>query len=581
MATRITTLNIDVLVQSSSIWNASQVDTMSLVSTFDRSVAFASVVADTMSLTDSLGGLADRPRSADDTLSLTDAFGCSGTLLASVTDAFSLVDSLDGSADRSVTDALDFADAFAQLIIRAESESDTLVLADDYTESVIYQRSVSDTLSLTDTYEGRLATGVHESVTLEDEFDATPCWARGINDTLVLDEDWTFAGPRYKTVAESLTLADTFHKCQQFTGTLSNTLALTDTFQGNLHVASVAELLPLQDAFDTTGHLRTIQDTLVFSDGFSVPVYHNVAQVLALTDTFRATLTVSAFADNLSFAESYHVSPVRSAFIDSLALADGFRSSILSGVVHDTLSLVEALGTIGPRYAALVDALQSVTYVVDIDNMQAVATLVGLSDTFSAGLGVRQIARRMSESLGLDDSFGLTRIQANAKDVAFADQLSFEDEFWKAHERVTVDLLNVSDEFTAEVCRQISDTLVIAESYGLNIWGNRPTTDRLTFNDCLLAVIESGINLQQYHPFVSPNAVGAPPLALTGPLPGITAPFQLVYPASGTVIDSVVLRAQTWGTRTASASTEFCVRRAAGRLWSMLIRSGRRCRRFR
>ncbi|MDD5708292.1 MAG: hypothetical protein PHR35_20430 [Kiritimatiellae bacterium] len=55
---------------------------------------------------------------------------------------------------------------------------------------------------------------------------------------------------------------------------------------------------------------------------------------------------------------------------------------------------------------------------------------------------------------------------------------------------------------------------------------------------------------RQYYPFVgfgSPTEPDAPPTALVGPMDGITAPFQLVYPATGEVTDSVTLRAPNLG----------------------------------
>jgi len=57
---------------------------------------------------------------------------------------------------------------------------------------------------------------------------------------------------------------------------------------------------------------------------------------------------------------------------------------------------------------------------------------------------------------------------------------------------------------------------------------------------------------RQYYPFVGDGALTSPTppsTTLSGPMEGITAPFQLVYPAVGDVTDSVTLRAPNLGNK--------------------------------
>ena len=98
------------------------------------------------------------------------------------------------------------------------------------------------------------------------------------------------------------------------------------------------------------------------------------------------------------------------------------------------------------------------------------------------------------------------------------------------------------------ICKNVGSPLVLVQLIQSNVDYNCSIRHTLNLNSSFTYYSVNGSILIQYHPFVG-SGTEHPPLTLVGPMAGIVARFQLVWPATGTVTDYVTLRAPEFGNK--------------------------------
>lgn len=122
-------------------------------------------------------------------------------------------------------------------------------------------------------------------------------------------------------------------------------------------------------------------------------------------------------------------------------------------------------------------------------------------------------------------------------------------------ERATkpVDSLALTETVSAGKGGDVEDDLGIEQTVVHTAVLNRTATNTLGISQSVAYSLLLLDTLHQYTPFVGtttdPNAPTPPSLSLDGPNPDVLAPFQLLYPPTGTVTDSVSIRAPNLGNR--------------------------------
>ena len=98
--------------------------------------------------------------------------------------------------------------------------------------------------------------------------------------------------------------------------------------------------------------------------------------------------------------------------------------------------------------------------------------------------------------------------------------------------------------------KSVESTLALVQSIQPHIIANPTIVTALGLKQSVTYTVLGQRYDRQYCPFVGEGSGPTPPPAqLTAPLDGVTAPFQLVYPATGEVTDSVTLRAPEFGNK--------------------------------
>jgi hypothetical protein len=148
---------------------------------------------------------------------------------------------------------------------------------------------------------------------------------------------------------------------------------------------------------------------------------------------------------------------------------------------------------------------------------------------------------------------------------------------FETFDRSAISLLVLSQEATVSLANTSLDvdattTVALVQAGGIAVTRNLSASSTLALTQTASRAADRSLDAQnvlevrqgcmmefespsivQYAPVVGinedPNAPAPPPLTLAGPMDGIEARFQLVYPAAGDVTDSVSLRAPNLGNR--------------------------------
>ena len=216
---------------------------------------------------------------------------------------------------------------------------------------------------------------------------------------------------------------------------------------------------------------------------------------------------------------------------------------------ESTVALSQTEHTARPWYAAAESPVQTVTEEYDPQLDKMVERIEGLHDAASVALP-RSLA--VSQPIPLGQSASVVRVKATAIDVSAESVLDLLGEIRTNQLGNAGTWLAFTQTATVDKCKLVRSALELTAEAAVARSGLRGAASALNLHQSAAYYLVSAGVLQRYHPFVGDGAPGAPtppPLELEGPRPGVTVPFQLVYPASGTVTDSVTLRAPNFGNK--------------------------------
>ncbi len=216
---------------------------------------------------------------------------------------------------------------------------------------------------------------------------------------------------------------------------------------------------------------------------------------------------------------------------------------------QSTVALAQTEQTARPWYVAAESPVQTVTEEYDPELDKMVERIEGLQDAASVALP-RSLA--VSQPIPLGQSASVVRVKATAIDVSAESVLDLLGEIRTNQLGNAGTWLAFTQTATVDKCKLVRSALELTAEAAVARSGLRGAASALNLGQSATYYLVSAGILQRYHPFVGDGAPGAPtppPLELEGPRPGVTVPFQLVYPATGTVTDSVTLRTPNFGNK--------------------------------
>jgi hypothetical protein len=397
-------------------------------------------------------------------------------------------------------------------VVYARASSHTLSMGEQATRQTEFARTIEHTLSLGQSAVGDQCRVVISTIDLSDE--AVAELVRTATDDLVVthlaESNWVFIRRRTDNLSLSHVAADVVVRPRSGV----SSLALT-------HAAVVV-----------SG--KSVVDTLTLTHVASVDNIRRASSTLAMTHEASVTNTrLSAHDDLLSLSHTAVVGFVKQVF------------------AANTLSLSHLAGS-GIKIGSAVSVLQETHYTSDPETGEEVPYYIGLQDVATVAV-VRNAPYTASHIISFAEHAVGIVVHADAIAVDATDALSLSHAAYANKAPTAAHTLAMTDLAIAVVSKAVSDALTLTDTATLNVFRATLTiTDTLALGQSVAVVVLATNILCQYHPIVGEGATGnpTPPTAtLLGPMPGIEAPFQLVYPATGTVLDSVTLRAPELGNK--------------------------------
>ena len=255
-----------------------------------------------------------------------------------------------------------------------------------------------------------------------------------------------------------------------------------------------------------------VNETVSQSLSFSQTATQGAAKAGVASDTLAFTQEATASASN-------NISQAISFADEATAVVDKRRS------VSQSLGLIQSVEIRGPVYVTVHHAL----------NLEQ-------SDVGHAGV----------VNLGVEDDLNLTDLASRVVPVSVSQSLSFTQSGVRKFTGIGSNTLSFSQAVRYGKSKGVHDVLGLAQTVQTAGTFNRPVSQSLGIEQACTYIVEGANRLdRRYNPLVGdgPTSPEPPPTSLDPPLEGITDPFKLVYPSTGAVTDSCVLRAPNLGNR--------------------------------
>jgi hypothetical protein len=433
----------------------------------------------------------------------------------------------------NTSDTLSLTDSNVFVPETTANTGDSLILSESQSFSSVRVKAASDSLTLSEVTALTRVANVHfsDSLTLSEVTVLAHIFNLKATDAISLSDQEKSIGPRLISTADLLTLSETLYRPVIAQVTTSDTVAFADSCRSSLAVEALTDSLVLSESFDTHVKGRTNSDSLAITDKFDCSGWVATSDSLSLTETFTLRHVTVATTDRITFSEALRQTTPVLAYKDTLALVDTARSNARSVGYSDVVFLVETPAFKAPGQLGCSDALQTITDTLDPTTLATIETISGLQDTYSV---VKLSVQSQVDNLQLSESFGGYILKASAKSIAFSDTLPLSEGVYRNKTGSFPDFLTFSDNFAAATCKWLSDSLGFGEQFGLVRRTSQQYGDTLTWTESFLSARSDADTLYRYSP------AGALP-SLDGPL-AVTTRFQLLYPATSTVTDSVTLR---------------------------------------
>ena len=214
-----------------------------------------------------------------------------------------------------------------------------------------------------------------------------------------------------------------------------------------------------------------------------------------------------------------------------------------------TLALTDSAIRKGVYLRDATSAIQTIVQEYDSDLDELVTTIVGLQDSASANVSLSSSARNV---IPLRQAAGAVWIKSTSISVSAESALDLSDQAWKNEIGEARSSLHLMQSATVFRGNPTSSVIELTDTAGVSVVRKRSACSVLELKQSVAYSIVRADVLYKYHPYVGEGGTGAPtppPATLTGPVEGVTTTFQLFYPATGTVTDSVTLRTPNLGNK--------------------------------
>jgi hypothetical protein len=486
---------------------------------------------------------------------------CAASSALVLSDAAGRNNLLSGAAESAIS--LDVAADFS--VARAAAAESTLVLADAAGRNNLLSGAIESAISLDAAAEFIAVRAVAAESTLA-LVDAAANIGGELIETaaespLVLDVAAGFTVARAAAAESTLALVDAATRNNLLSGSAESAISLGTTADFTVARAVAAEsILAL-----------AVEVARVLPAAIDVSAESAISMTGAAGRNNIVTAAATSVLDQTTAATCVHVVPTPVSAESTISLGTAAACSVarpagawdeLWSLWHEAsvvvvrkvaaespLALAQTELTARPWYLSAESPLQTVTEEYDPERDAMVAQIEGLQDAASVA---RPLPLAVQQSISLGQSASVVKVKPNAINVSAESVLELLGEVRPNRTGEVGHWLAFTQTATVDKCKPARSALELAAEAAAVWTGPRDADSALNLRQSATYYLVSAGVLQRYHPFVGTGeleALAAPPSTLESPRPGITAPFQLVYPSSGPVTDSVTLRAPNFGNK--------------------------------
>ena len=420
---------------------------------------------------------------------------------------------------------------FPEAAIHEKAASSTLVLTQlAERDAMVFEPSASSALSISQGTTELWVASPEGTSTLEftQSVDHSPKFLNAVS-VLLLNQDTAFPGTHLASASSVLALSDSVVNSGLLTESASSTLDF------------------IQYADDET-KARDISQTLTLTDTASVDKILQGFSVLELTSVARSTKELLA-SNELTLTQTAHQGVQKLYGTSQIEFTQTTKTTPKYLSASSTLVLTDNNIVTKPIRVTATSELTTFEEVWDGESLVLEAT--GLRDeasiiadlSFSA-LSVIPIQHEASAHVAL-----ATGISASA-----SSSLSFSHRAVpQAIEESTTNTLVLAQTAVGLAGKPGESVLSLTQTGAVIIDRGITGTSTLSLQQSVTYTLIIGNTKCQYSPFVGensdPDAPSPPPAEIDGPMVGIQVPFQLVYPSTGVVTDSVALKTPNLGNK--------------------------------
>ncbi len=509
--------------------------------------------------TAALAGVVRAP-AATSAITLTDAASAGCARGQSATSALALTEAAAAGAVRQVAaaHALGLTDSVttAAVFVAVAASAASLTAAADM--AAVRTLAAADAIALTDgaARTASISVGAGSAIAPATAADASAVRTVAAASTLALTQEAVRTSRVLWTVAAEspISLGAALGLCTSLNVGPTSPLDLADTAAETAlrRLTATSAISPATAASATAGRLRTAGSLLTLA---AVAAAQKAATSAATSPMSLGSAASVSVVRGLSAASTLTLGQTadrNAIFAAASALDDLWDEAdvvvVRSVSAQSALALVQTEQTARPWYLDAQTPIQTPSYGYDQQTGTFYPTYEGLQDSASAA---RPLAAAIRQPIPLVQSASVVRVKPTAISLSAESVLELLGEVHPSPTGDTGNWLAFSQTATVDKCKTTQSALTLAACAVAERSGPRGAASALDLGQAVSYSITFAGVRQQYHPFVGTGAAGAPmPPAVTVGTPAPSElPFQLFFPATGTVTDSVTLRAPNLGNK--------------------------------
>lgn len=417
-------------------------------------------------------------------------------------------------------------------------------------DSIVYERSASSALSL-----GQSA--VRDTMVFLPSASSSLSLGQGSTDIWAATPEGT----------STLVLTQSVNHSPKFLGAVSLLVLAQETAFPGTHLASATSVLSLSDSAVNSGLLtesasstltfvqyaddetkaRDVAQTLTLTDTASVDQIRRAFSVLELTSVARSAKELFASSE-LTLTQNAHQGVLKLYGTSQIDFTQTSRTNLKYLTVTSTLELTDSNIVAKPIRVSATSELTTFAEVWDGEDLVLEAN--GLRDEATL---IADLSYTASSVIPIQHEATAHVALATGISASSTSSLSFNHNAALAIEESATSTLVLTQTAVGDAAKPGVSALSLTQVATATIDRGITGTSTLGLQQSVTYTLIIGTTHCQYSPFVGdnsdPDAPSPPPAEIDGPMVGIQVPFQLVYPSTGAVADSVALKTPNLGNK--------------------------------